>query len=148
MTTIDTGETIIQEITIRAPAKRVFEALTEPEQRKAWWSSEGRFQTTQVESDLRVGGKWSMSGTGFGKPFTIQGEYRAVEPPYVLAFTWLPDWQQNPRETLVRFDLTEKDGLTTVRLTHSGLTPEGKEAHKGWPQILSWLRAYVEPALQ
>ena len=57
---------------------------------------------------------------------------------------WLPDWQQNPTETLVRFDLTEKDGLTTVRLTHSGLTPEGLQAHKGWPQILVWLRGYVE----
>jgi uncharacterized protein YndB with AHSA1/START domain len=62
----------------------------------------------------------------------------------MLAFTWLPDWQQNPTETLVRFDLTEKDGLTTVRLTHSGLTPEGLQAHKGWPQILAWLRGYVE----
>ena len=44
----------------------------------------------------------------------------------------------------MRFDLTEKDGLTTVRLTHSGLTPEGLQAHKGWPQILVWLRGYVE----
>jgi uncharacterized protein YndB with AHSA1/START domain len=54
--------------------------------------------------------------SGFGRPFTIKGEYRTIEPPHVLAFTWLPDGQQNPTETLVRFDLTEKDGLTTVRL--------------------------------
>ena len=144
MTTIGADETVIQEITITAPAERIFEALTNPEQRKEWWGSEGRFQTTHVESDLRVGGKWRMSGTGFGRPFTIKGEYRTIEPPHMLAFTWLPDWQQNPTETLVRFDLTEKDGLTTVRLTHSGLTPEGLQAHKGWPQILVWLRGYVE----
>jgi uncharacterized protein YndB with AHSA1/START domain len=109
-----------------------------------WWGTEGRFQTTHVESDLRVGGKWSMSGTGFGRPFTVKGEYRAIESPHVLAFTWLPDWQPNPTETLVRFDLTEKDGLTTVRLTHSGLTPEGLEAHAGWPRLLAQLRNYVE----
>ena len=132
MTTIGADETVIQEITIKAPAERIFEALTNPEQRKEWWGSEGRFQTTHVESDLQVGGKWRMSGTG------------TIEPPHVLAFTWLPDWQQNPTETLVRFDLTEKDGLTTVRLMHSGLTPEGLQAHKGWPQILVWLRGYVE----
>jgi len=144
MTTIGADETVIQEITIKASAKRIFEALTSPEQRKEWWGVEGRFQATHVESDLRVGGKWSMSGTGFGKPFTIRGEYRTIEPPHVLAFTWLPDWQQNPAQTLVRFDLTEKDGLTTVRLTHSGLTPECLQAHKGWPQILVWLRGYVE----
>ena len=108
MTTIDADETVIQEITIKAPAKRIFEALTNPEQRREWWSIEGRFQATQFESDLRVGGKWSMSGIGFGKSFIIRGEYRTIEPPHVLAFTWLPDWQQNPTETLVRFDLTEK----------------------------------------
>ena len=144
MTTIGAGETIIQEITIKAPAKRIFEALANPEQRKEWWGAEGRFQTTNVESDLRVGGKWKMVGTTFGRTFTIKGEYRAIEAPHVLEFTWLPDWQPNPTETLVRFELIEKNGRTTVRLMHSGLTHEGLQAHKGWPQILMWLRDYVE----
>jgi len=144
MTTIGADETVVQEITIKAPATCIFEALTNPEQRKAWWGVEGRFQATHVDSDLRVGGKWRMSGTGFGRPFTIQGEYRTIEPPHVLAFTWLPDWQQNTTETLVRFDLSEKDGITTVRLTHSALTAEGLQAHQGWPQILIRLRGYVE----
>lgn len=144
MKTIGADKAVIQEITIKAPAARIFEALTNPGQRSAWWGIEGRFQATHVESDLRVGGKWRMNGTSFGRPFTIRGEYRTIEPPRVLAFTWMPDWQQDPTETLVRFDLTEKDGLTTVRLTHSGLTPEGLEAHQGWPQILARLRGYVE----
>jgi uncharacterized protein YndB with AHSA1/START domain/catechol 2,3-dioxygenase-like lactoylglutathione lyase family enzyme len=144
MTTTTTDGIIIREITIRASAKHIFEALTNPEQRKEWWGSEGRFQTTHVESDLRVGGKWRMTGAGVGRPFTVKGEYRTIEPPHVLAFTWLPDWQPNPVETLVRFDLIEKDGVTTVRLMHSGLTTEGLQAHRGWPQILEWLRAYAE----
>lgn len=114
MTTTDADQTVIQEINIKASPERVFEALTNPHQRKEWWGSEGRFQTTEVESDLRVGGKWRMSGTGFGRPFTVKGEYRTIEPPHVLAFTWLADWQRNPTETLVRFDLSEQDGLTTV----------------------------------
>jgi uncharacterized protein YndB with AHSA1/START domain len=84
-----------------------------------------------------------MSGTGFGRPFDVRGEYWTVEPPHVVAFTWLPDWQRNPTETLVRFDLSE-EGITTVRLTHSGLTPEGARAHEGWPRILIWLQRYVE----
>jgi uncharacterized protein YndB with AHSA1/START domain len=144
MSTISADRTIIQEIIIKAPAKRVYEALTDPAQRKAWWGVEGRFRVTQMESDLRIGGKWRMSGTGFGKPFTIGGEYRTIEPPRVLAFTWLADWQPNPRETLVRFDLTETDGHTAVRLTHSSLTPEALEAHKGWPQLLAQLKGHVE----
>jgi uncharacterized protein YndB with AHSA1/START domain len=144
MTTVSADETIVAEITIKAPARRVFEALTDPAQRKEWWGAEGRFQTTDMESDLRVGGQWKMSGTGMGgKPFTVQGEYRTVEPPHVLAFTWLPSWQPNATESVVRFDLTETGGLTTVRLTHSGLTPEALQAHKGWPQVLGWLRDYA-----
>jgi uncharacterized protein YndB with AHSA1/START domain len=86
-----------------------------------------------------------MSGTSFGKPFVIRGEYRVIEPPHVLAFTWLPDWQPNPTEALVRFELSEKDGLTTVRLTHSALTAEGLQAHQGWPQLLARLLDCVEP---
>lgn len=144
MSTTTATQAIVEEITIKAPAERIFEALANPEQRTQWWGSAGRFQTTHMESDLRVGGKWKMSGTGFGRPFTVTGEYRQIERPRVLAFTWLPSWQANTTESLVRFDLAEKNGVTTVRITHSGLTPEGHEAHKGWPQILGWLRAFVE----
>ena len=52
------SDTIIQEITIRGATELVFEALTNPDQRMEWWGSEGRFQVTHMESDLRPGGKW------------------------------------------------------------------------------------------
>lgn len=140
------SDTIVQEITINGSAERIFEALTNPGQRVRWWGAEGRFQTTHMESDLRLGGKWMMHGIGMGgKLFTVKGEYRQIERPRLLVFTWLPDWQEDATETIVRFDLVEKDGVTTVRLTHSGLASESSRAsHKGWPQILTWLQAYVE----
>ena len=138
------SDTIIQEITIKAPAQRIFDALTNPSQRTKWWGAEGRFQTTHMESDLRPGGKWMMRGNGMGgKPFTVSGEYRQIEPPRLLVFTWLPSWQEDAIETLVRFDLEEKNGVTTVRLTHSGLTDSARASHKGWPQVLTWLQDYV-----
>jgi uncharacterized protein YndB with AHSA1/START domain len=63
----------------------------------------------------------------------------------VLVFTWLPDWDENASESLVRFDLDERDGVTTVRLAHSGLISESSRArHQGWPQVLGWLKAFVE----
>jgi uncharacterized protein YndB with AHSA1/START domain len=137
---------IVQEITIRGSAERIFEALTDPAQLVQWWGAEGRFQTTHAESDLRPGGKWRMRGAGMGgKPFQVSGEYRQIEPPRLLVFTWLPDWQADATETIVRIDLEEKGGSTTVRLTHSGLTSESsRSSHKGWPQVLAWLQAYVE----
>jgi len=141
------GDTIIEQISIAAPAERVFAALVDPQQRTQWWGDQGAFRTTHMESDLRVGGKWRQRGTGRDdRPFTISGEYRVIERPRVLAFTWLPSWQPNAEVSLVRFDLEERDGITTVRLTHSALTPHAKQMHRGWPQILGWLKAYVTPA--
>jgi len=146
MNPMSISDAIVQEITINGSAERIFEALTDPGQRVRWWGAKGRFQTTHMESDLRLGGKWMMRGIGLGgKAFTVRGEYREIEPPRLLVFTWLPDWQQDATETVVRIDLEETDGVTTVRLTHSGLTSESSHAsHKGWPQILTWLQAYVE----
>lgn len=140
------NDTIVEEITIRAPADRVFTALISPEERVKWWGAEGRFKSTHVESDLRPGGRWLMRGIGVGgRPFTIQGTYRKIDRPRQLVFTWLPSWQDDAIESLVSFDFIERDGITTVRLTHSGLATESSRAqHKGWPDILTWLKGYVE----
>jgi uncharacterized protein YndB with AHSA1/START domain len=146
MNATSVSDTIVQEILIKAPVGRVFEALTDPGQRVEWWGSKGRFQTTHMESDLRPGGKWMMRGIGVGgKPFQINGEYRQVESPHLLVFTWLPSWQEDTTESIVQFELSEAAGVTTVRLTHSGLTTEGSRlSHKGWPDVLTWLRTYAE----
>ena len=146
MNPIDANDTIVKEIVIKAPAERIFEALVDPRQRVEWWGVAGRFQATHMESDLRPGGAWLMRGVGAdGRRFTVRGEYRAIERPRLLEFTWLPDWQEDAQLTLVRFDLAEADGSTTVRLTHSGhTTGRSRESHRGWPQILAGLQAYVE----
>lgn len=146
MNPISVGDAIVQEITINAPADRVFEALTNPQERIRWWGSEGRFQVRHFESDFRPGGRWTMSGDGVGgKPFVVTGKYLEIERPRLLVFTWLPNWNENASETMVRWELSESNGVTRVRLTHSGLITEtDRTSHRGWPQILEWLRVYVE----
>ncbi len=145
--TSPTGDTVVQEIAIRASADRVFDAFTNPTERVKWWSAPaGRFIATHAESDLRAGGRWALRGTRQdGSPFVVSGEYRVVERPTLLVFTWLPDWQGDATESLVRVEFTEADGMTRLRLTHSGLTTEPSRAsHRGWPQILARLQAYVD----
>lgn len=73
------SQTIVQEITIQAPAEQIFDALTDPERLVQWWTVPGRFQMTHLESDLRPGGRRIMRGSGFGKPVTVSGEYREIE---------------------------------------------------------------------
>ena len=138
------NEDIVEEISIKGSAERIFEAIAIAEERLKWWGAEGAYQGTEMDSDLRVGGKWIMKGVARGTQFTCYGHYTRIEKPRLLEFTWNPSWQGEATESLVRFDLEEKDGVTTVRVTHSGLTPAAKEVHKGWPQVLGWLKGFVE----
>ena len=68
-----TDDTIVEEITIKAPAHRIFEALTNPEECMKWWGREGRFGWTRMECDLRPGGRRVMRGAGAGKPVSVTG---------------------------------------------------------------------------
>jgi uncharacterized protein YndB with AHSA1/START domain len=138
------NETIVEEIEIGESAERIFEAIANPEKRLKWWGAKGTYEATEMDSDLRAGGKWMMRGVARGNAFTCHGEYTRIERPRLLEFTWNPSWQGETTESLVRFDLDERDGVTIVRVTHSGLTPAARASHKGWPQVLSWLRAYLE----
>jgi len=148
MNPIETGDdTIVQEITIKSPAERIFEALINPDELAKWWVVAGRFEVTHMESDLRPGGKWRMRVMGGdGTESTVAGEYRRIDRPRLLVYTWIRD-EENTPETLVRWDLEEKDGVTTVRVTHSGLMSESLRARNdGWPLILNLLQAYGEEA--
>jgi uncharacterized protein YndB with AHSA1/START domain len=141
------NDTIVQEIKINAPAHRIFGALTNPDELLKWWGAKGKFQATHVECDLRLGGKWKMRVRGSGgMESTVAGEYRKIEPPGLLVFTWIRE-QEDGVETVVRWDLEEHDGVTTVRVTHSGLASESLRARNdGWPLVLSLLHAYAEEA--
>lgn len=149
MTTTDTSTTIVREIDIAAPAAKVFAALTEPEQLVQWWGDETTYHVTKMERDLRVGGKWRSTGIGTsGEPFAVEGEYREIDPPHVLVYTWRYDWGERGKldETVVRFDLHERAGQTHLRVTHSGFAdPTDKSNHDGgWIRVLGWLSQFVE----
>lgn len=141
---------IVQEVTIKAPAERIFAALTKPEELLKWWVAEGKFKVTHAECDLQPGGKWLMrvAGDCAGDACTVvYGEYRTIEPPRSLTYTWLREREDYP-ETLVRWDLEENNGYTTVRVTHSGFISESMRArNSGWPLVLNLLDAYIEQTL-
>ena len=139
-------DTIVQEITIDASPARVFDALARSEERLAWWGRTGRFRVTRMESDLRLGGRWTMWFETPRGPASVTGEYRAVEPPHRLVFTWRPSWS-NDAESLVRIEIEETERGTRVRLTHSGLSTEAdRRSNSGWPDLLAALRAHLEAA--
>ena len=142
--------TIVETIVINAPASAVYAALTEPEELTKWWGSDDTYRAAVMEVDLRVGGKWKTSGRNReGKPFTVFGVYRIVDPPALLEFTWKHDFYDGAlaeAETVVRYELEERDGATQLRVTHSGFTKlAGREDHSaGWKTVMAWLKKHVE----
>lgn len=148
MSIAQSENTIVREITIDAPASKIFAALTDPSQLTQWWGSDDTYRTGQMEADVRVGGHWRTTGTdGEGTPFAVEGVYRIVQPPHLLEFTWRHDWEgADITETIVRYELIEENGSTLVRVTHSGFQSEAsRDDHgRGWVQVLAWLKAYVE----
>jgi len=146
MTTVS-ETTIVREITINAPAARIFTALTEPSEFVQWWGDESEYRTTSMERDLRVGGAWSTTGVGAsGQIYTVEGVYRVVDPPRALEYTWRPTWGDSPETTVARFDLDEHDGVTYLRLTHSGFTDMASKVDHddGWAMVLVWLQSYAQ----
>lgn len=140
-------DAIVEEITIAGPAARIFDVLTRPEELVKWWHMDGKFRAVRLESDLRPGGKWRMHvERPTGEVLTVAGEYRQIERPSLLVYTWIRE-QEDGVETVVHWDLDEKDGITTVRVTHSGLVTEAlRKRNGGWPMILRLIQAYVAEA--
>lgn len=139
------SDTIVEEVAINASAERIFEALTNPTELLKWWGVEGKFQAKHVECELRPGGSWEIVINGdckTGKSARVAGRYCEIDRPRLLSFTWVRD--EDGIETLVRWELDERDGATTIRLTHSGLNTENLRARNdGWPLILGLLNSYL-----
>jgi len=142
------SDVLVQEITIVAPAERIFAALTRPEELLRWWAVEGEVRAVAAECDARPGGAWWMQVEGncspVGPVHKVYGVYRRVESPRLLEYTWNREGEEYP-ESVVRWDLEERDGITRVRVLHSGLTSaEMRQRNNGWPLILRLLEAWAE----
>ena len=149
MAHIDTPLMLVESIAITAPISAVYSALTEPEELVQWWGSHDGYQTTAMTSDMRVGGEWQTRGIRRdGDPFTVGGVYRIVDPPNQLEMTWRHSWNsgdETAHDTIVRYDLAETGGITTVTVTHTNFAgQEDRDDHAGgWPVVLAWMAAYV-----
>jgi uncharacterized protein YndB with AHSA1/START domain len=142
------NRTLRLERTFRAPAEAVFEAWTSEEVLRRWWYTQVGWETSVAEVDLRVGGtvRVVMRDPEKDVEYGGSGTYTEVEPPTRLAFTW--NWDGDPRRTLIEVDFEERDGITTVRFTHSGLWDEQavREHEDGWIKLFNRLERTLEEA--
>lgn len=134
-----------------ASSEKVFKAWTDPALLTRWFGPHG-VTTTDADVDLRVGGKYHFTmQEPDGKIHHPNGEYRVIDPPKKLVFTWVLDGQGcsgsdgNYTETLVTIELEDVDGSCHLTLTHEFLPgDESKAAHDmGWNGSLERLMELV-----
>jgi uncharacterized protein YndB with AHSA1/START domain len=117
------------------PARReeVYRALVDPQELARWWGPEG-YMVRNIEFEPRVGGDyWIEMQPPEGDPFHLRGEFREVDPPSGLAFTfnWDPP-DPDDRETLAELSLEDRGDQTAVSFTQGEFTTEARRAlHDG-----------------
>jgi uncharacterized protein YndB with AHSA1/START domain len=127
---------------LTCPRAVVYRALTDPMKLARWWGPRG-FNAPRVEFNPRVGGGYRIAmQPPDGDLFHLSGEFREVEPPARLAYTfrWDPP-DPDDRETEVALSLGERDEGTELLLTQAGFATEARLAlhEEGWTESLDRL---------
>jgi uncharacterized protein YndB with AHSA1/START domain len=128
---------------IRAPAHKIWEALTDPEQNRLFWG--GYHQ----QSGWKVGDDFAIVGPD-GNTWDT-GKVLAADPPHHLSVSWLhlTDAEMKAEgHSTAAFDIQPGvEGVTKLTLTHSIEVADSKligAVSTGWPMILASLKSLLE----
>src|SRR5437588_824066 len=104
------GLTLHLQRVVSAPPPAVFRMHTGPDLFVQWFGPEG-FSARIAQFDVRVGGCYRFwMQPPEGERFAITGEFRGVDPPERLVYTFLYDTPDpDDRETVVAFALRAVD---------------------------------------
>ena len=131
-----------------ATRERVFDAWTDPDIMKQWFSPEG-VTNPAIDVDLCVGGAYRVEMlTPDGRRPVAVGTYQEIARPERLVFTWA--WEDeaddaHTGQTLVTVEFLERGDETEVVVTHAGFAnEEGRKGHEdGWTGCLVCLDAVL-----
>jgi uncharacterized protein YndB with AHSA1/START domain len=127
------------ERTFSASPEEVFDAWTNPVVLERWWAAQPTWTSPGCEVDLRVGGRYllRMRDDDTGEVHAVGGEYREVDRPRRLVYTWC--WEGNGglhpgHVSLVTVEFRADGAGTTVVLEHGELpSEESRVGHgAGW----------------
>jgi uncharacterized protein YndB with AHSA1/START domain len=139
-------------ITIHAPASKVWDALTNPEQTKKYMFG------CEALSDWKPGSPLIWKGTFNGvEMIAVKGNVVSIAPPKSLVYTVIdpnnpkiPDLPEN--YLTITCDLTEQNGQTTLEVSQGDYSTvaEGPSRYQhtvdggGWDPILVQIKALCE----
>jgi uncharacterized protein YndB with AHSA1/START domain len=128
---------------LKATPEEVFDAWLDPESLKQWMRP-GDITVPIAEVDARVGGRYRIVMRGSEADYDHEGEYREIDRPHRLAFTWISP-ATGGKPSLVTVELTPQGDETELVLTHAMLPNEdiaGKH-RMGWTAALEELADHV-----
>ena len=132
-----------------APSPVVFAAFSAPDRLAKWWGPEG-FTVPTLEFDPHVGAGYRIEmQPPDGDAFYLRGEFREVDPPARLAFTFVwEDPDPDDVETLVELSLRDLGESTEVALNQAAFRTEARlELHRsGWTDSFDKLERYLSRA--
>lgn len=136
-----------------APARRVWSALTDPDQAPSWWGPHG-FHTPRetIETDFEVGGRYRacMIKDETGEKLWWSGIHTRIDPPAAFEFTYAWDNEDGTRgyETEVAVELEEEPGGTRMTFTQGPFeSVESRDGHgAGWGEAFDRLASHVRTA--
>lgn len=129
-----------------ASRERVFQAWTNAEELKRWWSP-GRYTTTAADIDLRPGGHYRLTMRHpDGSIATLPGKYLEVVAPERIVMTWISVGgpRDDEHEALLTLEFLDRGGATELKLTHERLPAASKDSYdSGWTAVIKDLQSHV-----
>jgi uncharacterized protein YndB with AHSA1/START domain len=129
------------EIYIKTTPERLWEAITDPEQRRRYTFGIG------VESDWTEGSRYEGITPAMPKPM-IAGENLEVDPPRRLVQSFDALWSEEIEAegaSRVTWEIEQVEDSCRLTVTHDELREGANgELYGGWPMILSGLKTLLE----
>ena len=124
----------------------VFAAFTDPNKLAKWWGPEG-FTVPSLELDPCVGARYRIEmQPPEGDPFYLTGEFREVDPPVRLAYTFVyEDPDPDDVDTLVELSFRDLGGSTEVVFAQGPFkTAARRGLHRdGWTDSFDKLEQFI-----
>jgi uncharacterized protein YndB with AHSA1/START domain len=128
------------EIYIKTTPDRLWEAITDPEQRAKYTFGVG------VQSDWTDGSEYKALTPRGG--MISEGENLEVDPPNRLVQSFNAVWDDDVKAegtSRVTWEIQQVEDSCRLLVTHSDLREGGNEQiYGGWPMILSGLKTWLE----
>jgi len=142
-------ERVVVRRTYNVTREKIFTAWTKPDLVKQWFSPTEDIATPVVEIDLRVGGRYRVGFLKSGEEQIgfVTGEYREVQVPEKLVYTW--QWDEPHQyagcDTLVTVEFLDQGSATEVILTHEGISDHTVREHHtmGWNGAFDRLGRFI-----